>query len=241
MLYVFAGGVLTLIVLILGILLFQPRWLLTILARASPGVIYYARVTQPVVALTIDDGPDAIATPKILEALAKHRTKATFFLFSERIAGNEAIVEEILARGHEIGNHLRDDTPSIFLSAEQFTEALEEAHEILSQFASPRWFRPGSGWYNSRMLASIRQFGYRCVLGSLHPWDGQITSPRFSRFMIHMNVLPGSIIVLHDGAARGHRTAAVLERLLPELQSKGYQVTTLSDLVDAEAAYLEGD
>ena len=222
-----AGGLL--------VLLWQPRWLLAMLAQRSPEVVYFVETTAPIVALTIDDGPDSVTTPAILRALAVHHARATFFLISSRIPGNEGVVAQLVREGHELGNHLTRDEPSINLSTPEFEQALLEAHAVLSRFAPVRWARPGSGWYKDAMLSVLKAHNYRCALGSIYPYDALIPAPAFAAFYILRKVRPGSIIVLHDGGARGQRTVAVLRRILPELQRRGFRVVTLSQLVESGA------
>ena len=136
-----------------------------------PEVVYRIHTDRPVLALTIDDGPDRQSTPRILDLLARYRAKATFFVISERVAGNESLMERIVSDGHEIGNHMIRDEPSIDLSAKAFEDALLDAHRTLSEYARARWFRPGSGWYNHRMLAVLKKHDYVCVLGTIYPFD----------------------------------------------------------------------
>ena len=62
---------------------FEPRWLLQALPGEYPDVVYYVPTEQPVVALTIDDGPDATATADILDLLAAHDARATFFVLTD--------------------------------------------------------------------------------------------------------------------------------------------------------------
>ncbi len=214
------------------VLLWQPDWLITRLADRSPAVLYYVETTEPLVALTIDDGPDPETTPKIIDVLAAHRAQDTFFLISSRIAGNELVVERIVQDGHEIGNHLSRDEPSIKLSASQFEEELLESHAILSQFAAVSWMRPGGGWYNDAMLLIAKGHDYRCALGSIYPYDAELAFPAYAAFHVLRRVRPGSVIILHDGGGRGRRTAAVLRRVLPELSRRGLRVVTLSELVE---------
>ena len=68
-----------------------------ITAQINPG--------QPVVALTFDDGPNAHYTPQVLDILYEQQVPATFFLIGEKFTGNELLIREIAASGHEIGNH----------------------------------------------------------------------------------------------------------------------------------------
>ena len=216
------------------LLLWQPRWLVAKLARRSPSVLYFVETTEPVVALTIDDGPDPETTPEILSVLGRNDVQATFFLISSQVAGNEVVVSQIIEQGHEIGNHLTRDEPSFRLSPSEFENALLEADDVLSRFAPVRWVRPASGWYNASMLSIIEAHGYKCALGSIYPYDAQIPAVDFAVSHTLRKARPGSIIVLHDGGARGRRTASVLRRILPELQGRGLRVTTLSDLVDRD-------
>jgi len=209
----------------------QPRWLVGLLGRGSADVVFFVDGPKPAVALTIDDGPDGGATPRILDVLARHEARATFFLISSRVPGNEALVSRMVAEGHELGNHLTRDEPSVWLSAREFEAALVEADSVLSRFGQMRWFRPGSGWYSDTMLAIARARGYRSALGSVYPYDALIPWPRFAAYQILNNVRAGDVIVLHDGGARGPRTAAVLEEILPALERRGLAVVTLSELV----------
>jgi peptidoglycan/xylan/chitin deacetylase (PgdA/CDA1 family) len=210
---------------------FQPGWVIQTLANNSPSVLYVVDTQKPVVALTIDDGPDPVTTPKILNLLAKHNARATFFMIGDRIAGNEALITRTIAENHEVGNHMMYDEASIRLSPAEFEQRLLATSEILSKFTEVRWFRPGSGWYNRQMLSTLEKYGYQLVLGSVYPFDPQIPSSRVAVQNILWNIQPGSIIILHDNGDRGERTRVVLEAILPELSDRGYQVVTLSELV----------
>jgi peptidoglycan/xylan/chitin deacetylase (PgdA/CDA1 family) len=212
----------------------QPSWVLMFLERRSPNVLYSVETREPVVALTIDDGPHSITTPAILHELRKHGAKATFFLISENIDGNESLVQQIIDEGHEIGNHLTSEKPSILYSQSEFESQLIEAHQALSQYSHLRWFRPGSGWYNNAMLSTLKKHDYRCALGSIYPFDAEVPSSQFATRYILWRVKPGAIIVLHDKDGRGQRTAATLRTILPELKEQGFRVTTLSELVENE-------
>lgn len=210
----------------------EPEWVVARLRKRSPSVLYSIDTHKPVVALTIDDGPDSVETPKILDVLSQYNAHATFFLISSRIPGNEEIVQRMLAEGHEIANHLIYDEPSIRLDLDEFERQLLEADQILSQFGEIRWFRPGSGWYNDKMLEIIQKHGHQCALGSVYPFDPQIGSSWFIKKYVLWKVNPGEVIVLHDYGARGARTAEALETILPELLERGFRVVTLTELVE---------
>lgn len=93
-----------------------------------------------------------------------------------------------------------------------------------------RWFRPGSGKYDERMLATLQKYGYTCALGSVYPFDPQIPWSWFSTRFILGSAQAGSIIILHDWGAKGRRTAKTLSKVLPALRERGFRIVTLSEL-----------
>lgn len=230
-------GALGVVVLAIGALLHRPPgWLYDWLAARFPGCLYRVPLQAPVVALTLDDGPDPVSTPQILSELRRFEARATFFLIAERVRGRDEVVRQLVADGHEIGNHLTRDRASIRLDDEQFSRDLAQAHDVLAPFAPVRWARPGSGWYSQAMIAAMAGQGYRCALGSVYPYDAAIPFAGFSIQHILGNVRPGAILVLHDGGARGRRTVRVLRSILPELRRRGFRVVALSELTAMSVA-----
>ena len=225
--------------LILSILFYQPRWLLKIIIKVSPDVYYFSETTDKIVAITIDDGPNTITTRKILETLAENNASATFFLITERIEKNEAIVKSIIKNGHQIGHHMVKDEKSILLNGEEFEQEFLTAEQTLNQFLNPvkvTWFRPGGGWYNSQMLDIVKKYNYQTALGSIFPYDTHIPSSEFASFHILSNLRPGAIVVLHDSGRDGtsedwgERTNMTLKKILPEITNRGYRTVTLSEM-----------
>jgi peptidoglycan/xylan/chitin deacetylase (PgdA/CDA1 family) len=210
-----------------------PAWLIDHLARWYPGCLYRVSTRAPLLALTIDDGPDPSTTPLILAELHRQSARATFFLITERVAGQEELVRRLVAEGHELGNHFTQDRPSIRLSPDAFERDLLEAHQVLATYAPVRWARPGSGWYSRSMVKVMNRHGYRCALGSVYPFDAVFPWASFAARFVRQHARPGAVIVLHDGGARGQRTARVLRDLLPELRRRGYRVVSLTELVAA--------
>lgn len=211
-----------------------PRWLVPRLAGRSPRCLYSVPVGERVVAFTFDDGPDPESTPAILRMLRAHGAHATFFLIADRVCGCESLVATLPAEGHELGNHLTRNEPSILLTPKLFTSAVHEAGTVLGRFGPVRWLRPGSGWYNAAMLDTIEREGYRCALGSVYPYDAHLPLVGLAAAYILANARPGAVIVLHEGGARGRRTVEVLRRVLPVLHARGYRVATLSELEASE-------
>ena len=205
----------------------------SIISKSFPGAVYYVNTNEKLLALTIDDGPDSVTTPAILEVLEKYNARATFFLITSHIENNSKTVTKIVEDGHEIGNHMTRDEPSHKLSKAEFIRKFNTADSILSQLADVRWFRPGSGFYNKWMLDYIDSCSYRCALGSVYPVDTITRLPSFLSLYISMTVRPGSIIILHDRGARGASTFETLHAILPILKNRGYRFVTLSEFLDA--------
>jgi peptidoglycan/xylan/chitin deacetylase (PgdA/CDA1 family) len=207
-----------------------PEWLIDRLARWYPGCLYHVPTRQSLVALTIDDGPDPISTSAILAELRRHDARATFFLITDRLRGQEPLVSRLVAEGHELGNHFTRDRPGVRLGTRAFEADLLRSDGALAPWGRPAWARPGSGWYSQAMIGVMQRHGYRCALGSVYPFDATIPSAGWASSYILRNVRPGAIVILHDGGSRGRRTARVLAEVLPELRRRGYRVVSLSEL-----------
>jgi peptidoglycan/xylan/chitin deacetylase (PgdA/CDA1 family) len=213
-----------------GVLLmvFPPRWLLWLFnARDAP---LYVVSSQRVVALTIDDGVDPVATPPILEVLAKHQVRATFFVLASTIEAHPQLARDIVAAGHELGNHQTRDEPGFLMPDNAFAADIRRAGNLLAPYGPVRWLRPGGGITSSAMKQAAGEQGYRVVLGSVFPLDSHIASATFAVNFIEARVFAGSIVVLHDGPGRGERTARVLDRVLPRLKSAGFRVVPYGEL-----------
>ncbi len=234
--------------------LMQQVWLIQILSPViCPGATYRIPAQpslkqppeKPLVALTIDDGPATVPLPtgqnstaQLLQLLSEHQVHATFFLISSQVQQRESspgsldpVVAQMVRDGHELGNHMTQDEPSIQLG-DRFQADLRTAQQVLDRYAQQTWMRPGGGWCTSRMKAIAAQEGYQVALGSVWPYDTAIPSAVFAAWFIRQNVRPGAIIVLHDSgpnAAWGQRTYQTLERVLPYLK-RHFQLVTLSEL-----------
>lgn len=208
----------------------EPRWLVRMLPGSYPEVVYFVPTAEPAIALTIDDGVDAATTPLILDVLHEHDATATFFLVSNSVSGNEALVGRIVAEGHEIGHHMTEDQPTASLPPEELTEKFFRAAGTLERFAPITWFRPGSGRYNRRIVRLTRERNYRIALASVFPLDTLMANPSRVAAYVRRMVRPGSVIVLHDVGDRGRRSVETLELLLPEFRNDGVKVLSLSGL-----------
>ena len=164
------------------------------IAAGNPGCLYSVPRSDKVVALTLDDGPDSATTPELLRILAANNARATFFLISGNLPGNDTLVERLVREGHEIGNHFSKNEASIALSPREFVKSFLAADSALREFAPVRWVRPGSGHYNKRMIRTFKEHGYYCALGSVYPFDPQIPFPSYAFWLVRRSVRPGSIM-----------------------------------------------
>ena len=209
----------------------QPQWMFRVGSLLKPGALFFVDTEQPVIALTIDDGPYVETTDAILQVLERHGVTATFFMLSDDLPEHDATIRRLVASGHELGNHMTEDEASISLSSNEFKDKFLRADGALSGYGPVSWFRPGMGWYNDAMVNVIAGEDYQLVLGSLFPYDPHVPSVRFAEWFVLTNLDPGDILVLHDGPKnRGERTVDLLGRLLPKIKARGYRIVTLTEL-----------
>ena len=216
-----------------------PRAVTRFAATTFPGCVYEIAPRTPgrrTIALTIDDAPDRVTTPEILDTLRAYGAHATFFVITGQL--DTLVPDPILARmrreGHELGNHFTRDRIGIRLDSATFERDLATADSILGSYTTVRWVRPGSGFYSQRMTRAIQRAGHQCALGSVYPLDAGLGWRWLSEWYILAHARPGAIIILHDRGRRGERTAELLGRVLPELQSRGYTIVTLSELANGK-------
>jgi peptidoglycan/xylan/chitin deacetylase (PgdA/CDA1 family) len=214
----------------------QPRWIVSKLQERYPDVFFCTKTEKKIVALTIDDGPTANVTPGILDVLREHDCKCTFFLIGERIVsdGNEAIVQRIRDEGHELGNHTWTNSPSWKLPIPELEDQLKKVDALLypeGDYQQVKCFRPGHGWFSKEMVAKAKEIGYRTVLGDIYPHDPIVASSYANSTYVLNRVHPGGVIILHDGKQRMH-TVETLKIILPKLKEMGYEVTTVSSMIE---------
>jgi peptidoglycan/xylan/chitin deacetylase (PgdA/CDA1 family)/glycosyltransferase involved in cell wall biosynthesis len=198
------------------------------------------RTDERAVALTFDDGPDPEYTPRLLEILAAHGARATFFLIGERAERHPDIVRQIAEAGHAIGNHTYSHALMPALDPGEQAMELERCTEAIGE-AAQRLFRPPFGQQSEASYRAARRAGYEVVGWSLmsDDWKRQESGELADRVLDRLE--PGSIILMHDSlhepwdpsaADRGYALDAVdqiLERVgsytrfvtLPELMSSG--------------------
>lgn len=212
--------------------------------RAGSGwlmpVIRHGSRDRKRVALSFDDGPDPELTPLVLDALKRHRTRATFFVIGRHAEAHPGLVRRMLDDGHEIANHSYGH--SRFLNL-RFRKAMRAdimrgfaVLERLCPTASPTLYRPPMGLKNPTLARLQQQLRLRVVAWSLHAGDTRGRGPEAIASRVLGRIRGGDIALFHDGhdLPGRHRTTAVadaLERILPELGERGLEPVTVSELL----------
>jgi peptidoglycan-N-acetylglucosamine deacetylase len=161
-------------------------------------------------ALTFDDGPNRTWTPRLLEVLANHQVRATFFLLGERAQAEPDLVKRIAAGGHLIGNHSWDHPNLARSSVARIRKELIKTRETLEQIIGDkvRFFRPPFGARRPAVFRIAREMGLQPVLWNAMTSDwSEPSAERIAaelKVKIERNRRQGyaTNIVLHDG---GHR------------------------------------
>jgi peptidoglycan/xylan/chitin deacetylase (PgdA/CDA1 family) len=225
-----AIGVAVVLLLVLAVVVRQPFALVRLLARVRPDIVFYADRPERKLALTFDDGPDPTLVPQILELLAAYDSRATFFMIGEHARDHPDLVKDVVAAGHEIGNHQWRDFPARKLSLAELESELRPTGKVLAEYGPVRLFRPASGYARRDQVELAASLGYRCVLGSVYPYDPHIHWVRYLVWHVLGAVRPGSIVILHEGDPSRRRVLSVLERVLPVLRERGYEIVPVSEL-----------
>jgi peptidoglycan/xylan/chitin deacetylase (PgdA/CDA1 family) len=220
----------------LSVIVVQPRWVFSMLAWAEPGILWRAEVSEPLVALSFDDGPSPEYTPQVLEIMARHQARGTFFLIGEHAFAQPRLVAALRAAGHEIGNHSINRSSILSASDGDFVERLLRTERILELDGQPKLFRPPAGKIRPSQIELASRHGYRVVLGSAYPYDPSHPPPGYIRWLVSKNLAPGVIVILHDGIPDPSRTIAALDSILTEGRRKGYRFVTVGELLARDRA-----
>lgn len=209
----------------------EPVAAFGILERLTPNLLWRVATDRPLVALSFDDGPSPTYTPRVLAILREHGATATFFLIGERAARHPDLVDRIRAGGHEIGNHYYADRSCLLHSDEDFVGYLDRT-ELAAGIAGPlKLFRPPGGVAWPRQLRLARERGYTCVLGSAYPHDPTHPPAWYIKWLIEKNLVPGAIVILHDGISDPSRTIEALPAVLAEGGRRGFQFVSIGRLM----------
>jgi peptidoglycan/xylan/chitin deacetylase (PgdA/CDA1 family) len=208
-------------------------------ATMAPASQLYGRTlthgTDPgQMALTFDDGPNDPHTMHLLDVLAKHSAKATFFLIGKYVRQRPEIARAILAAGHEIGNHTDSHPNLILVSAGRLRQELNDCSKALEDALGTKitLFRPPFGGRRPNVLRTARGMGLNPVMWSVSGDDWSARSAaeimeKVGRQVESRHNAQGEIVLLHDGShlAFGTDRAFTVEatrKLLERYSSKQF-------------------
>eukprot|EP00747_Dinoflagellata_sp_TGD_P203927 gnl/TRDRNA2_/TRDRNA2_77567_c0_seq1.p1 gnl/TRDRNA2_/TRDRNA2_77567_c0~~gnl/TRDRNA2_/TRDRNA2_77567_c0_seq1.p1 ORF type:complete len:185 (+),score=19.03 gnl/TRDRNA2_/TRDRNA2_77567_c0_seq1:3-557(+) len=172
---------------------------------------------------------------EVLDLLRRHEAKATFMIISDFLLEDQA--RQVLADGHELGNHMPEDRPYDFFPPQDFEDQLLRANRaleaVLPQGGRIRWFRSPQGRYTRAMSDAVSRQSMRHVLGDSYCNDFGVDDPVWIADTLLRQVSSGSIIILHM-PERGHweHTFEALQILLDGLTARGLRAVTMSTLAD---------
>jgi peptidoglycan/xylan/chitin deacetylase (PgdA/CDA1 family) len=188
-----------------------------------------ADIAEPLVALTFDDGPSEWTGP-ILDLLAAHGARATFFVVGSAIAEREATLQRAREEGHEVGSHTFSHLHPASLGDDELREEIRRGAEAAGRDA--RLVRPPYGEDPERFDRLARELGLGpTVLWSVDPEDWRATDPELIAMRVVDEVAPGAIVDLHDGRRPQPATVVAVERMLPALAGRGLRPVTVSELL----------
>lgn len=218
------------------------------LKAIDPRAVSSVPTSAPLVALTFDDGPDPAYTPRVLEILAQHQVRATFFMIGRSAARHPELVAAVLTAGHTIANHTQDHLWLDRLDAADVQSQVEECRQTFDRLDVPAnaLFRPPRGLTSptvASVTATLHERSYfwgTCLEANLSHHDVD-TSAALCAERTH----PGAIVLAHDG---GHLegpnpqsidrsgTVAALPALISLIRARGLEFATLPTMLPARRA-----
>ncbi len=188
-------------------------------------------ITEKVIALTFDDGPDPVNTPRLLNILDKYNAKATFFVIGSYATHHLGVVTETHRRGHVVANHTWSHKARPAQSAAKGEIDRTAALIKKATGRTPTLFRPPYGIRNNATTKVAMAQGYPIVLWNRISAD---TARNATVNNITYNVLslasPGDIVLFHDGPGK-KKTIDAVPRILADLQKKGYRFVTIPEML----------
>lgn len=228
------------IVGVLGFFLWQqihnPR------AQGFGRIIWCGDKTTKTVALTFDDGPNPLATPKILEILEKNKIKATFFIIGKNAVRYPSLVKKISEDDHEIEIHCFSHSPLLFMALpSKINRELAKVKEIVISYKgeNPKFFRPPWGNRTPWLLNESKKLDLLPVTWSLDPREAWLwPTPEKVIERVKNQICNGAIILLHDGygtkADRREVTVKALPQIINILKEQGFSFVLLDELISKD-------
>lgn len=189
------------------------------------------------VALTFDDGPHPVGTRLVLDELAAHGARATFFLVGEQVEAWPRLVAELVAAGHEAAVHGYRHRNQMRLAPARFAADLRKAIAVITEASGrpPVHYRPPYGAFTLAGLREVRRAGLAPLLWSRwgRDWRSDTDAAQVARRVTRDGLRRGDVVLLHDadhyGGAQAYRhTAAALPAILGALRAARLSAVTAS-------------
>lgn len=203
-------------------------------ARLLP--IRRVETTQPVVALTFEVARGTTNLRGVLEVLARHELRATFFLNGDWVVEHPELARALRAAGHEVGQGGQWAEKLPALSHARIADSITTAHQTIREVtgAEPApLFRPPGGYCNAAVIEVALDEGYHTVIWSLDSRDTSTRDPGRVGSRVGSRARPGDIIRF-SADDTGHQAAAGLEAAIAELRARGFTMTTVGNLLRSE-------
>lgn len=195
------------------------------------------------IALTFDDGPHPRYTPQILDILDKYGIKATFFTIGVNAVYYPDVIEDVIRRGHEIGNHTYSHPHVSCLNSETLKNEVEKCESVIFGLTDYRTklFRPPEGMIDADVRQVLRGLDYKVILWDIDTLDWANTPSEKIAESVIENVSSGDIILMHDYVSYNSPTPKALELFIPELLKRGYRFVVVSELIGLKEKITEAN
>lgn len=188
-------------------------------------------VEGPYIALTFDDGPNPTLTPKLLDLLAAHHFKATFFVIGQNAADHPDILKRAVREGHEIGNHSWSHPNLAKMSDAAVRNEVQKTDDAIAAAIGkrPTLLRPPYGSITANQKRWIHnEFGYRIIIWDVDPLDWKRPGPSVVTSRILKETHAGSIVLSHDIHPP---TIEAMVATFNQLEAKGFKSVTVTELL----------
>jgi peptidoglycan/xylan/chitin deacetylase (PgdA/CDA1 family) len=175
--------------------------------------------------LTFDDGPTPVITLKVLDILDTYSAKATFFCIGRNVERYPEIYEEILKRGHAVGNHTYSHLKGWITGSKEYFNDIK----LAGSFIKSNLFRPPYGKIKRTQLKHLRHY-YNIIMWDVMSFDfRQSVSKKKCLSLVLNNVRPGSIIVFHDSIKAEENMFYALPKTLKYFNKQNYSFKSIPD------------
>lgn len=192
--------------------------------------IYNVQTGEKKIAISFDAAWGNEETQSLIDILAKYNVKTTFFVVGAWVDKYPESVKALAAAGHEVCNHSNTHPHMPKLSRQEMTAQITECNEKIKAITgvSPLLFRPPYGDYSTPLIDTVNGLKMYPIQWNVDSLDWKDPTPQQISNRVLTRVKPGSIVLFHNGAKN---TPAALPTVLQTLQSQGYQIVPVSQLI----------